>query len=143
MTISSKSSLTATSRELLSRLQDAWSSRYESHVRDRAAVVASSSRAGASMLIDALGSRLFTPSQSLQAQTEIELVGTVGEPRRPEIELRDVRLRREWDSWPAGTRGVIVDAFSHDATVEIADRDGRTLALLTLPYEALDLSAAC
>lgn len=143
MTTSSKSSLAATSREFLSRLRGVWSSRYESPAKDQMVAMASSSRAGASMLIDVLGSRLSTPSQGLRAQTEVELCGTAAEPRRTEMELRDVRLRREWESWPAGTKAVIVDAFSHDATVEIADREGRTLALLTLPYEALDLNAAC
>jgi hypothetical protein len=53
------------------------------------------------------------------------------------MELRSVELRECVGGWAAGTRGVIVDAFVDDATVEIADEDGRTLDLLTLPYDAL------
>jgi hypothetical protein len=55
------------------------------------------------------------------------------------LELREVELRENRGVWTAGTRGVIVDAFESDATVEIMDEDGRTLDLITVEYEALSL----
>lgn len=53
------------------------------------------------------------------------------------MELRRVELLGEHGVWPAHTRGVIVDAFSCDATVEIMDAKGETLDLLTVPYREL------
>lgn len=60
-------------------------------------------------------------------------------PRRSDLELREVELREATGRWPAGTRGVIVDAFETRATVEIMDEDGRTLELLSMPYTQVAL----
>jgi hypothetical protein len=57
--------------------------------------------------------------------------------RRPEFEYAQVILREPANGWEAGTRGVIVDAFEDKAIIEIADRRGHTLDLLTLPYSAV------
>jgi hypothetical protein len=48
-------------------------------------------------------------------------------------------LRKSCGRWPRGTRGVIVDAFENDATVEILDEEGRTLDVLTLGYDLIAL----
>jgi hypothetical protein len=71
--------------------------------------------------------------------TEGHLLGHEPLVRRKDMELRNVKLRYPCDRWPAGTPGVIVDAFRDDATIEISDEEGRTLDLLTLPYETLEL----
>lgn len=57
--------------------------------------------------------------------------------RRPELDYAQVILRAPAEGWAIGTRGVIVDAFEDKAIVEIADKRGRTLDLLTLPYSAI------
>jgi hypothetical protein len=57
-------------------------------------------------------------------------------PRRPELDFAPVVLIQPSFGWRAGTKGVIVDAFEGKALVEIADRRGRTLDTLTLPYSA-------
>jgi hypothetical protein len=59
--------------------------------------------------------------------------------RRHELDYAQVVLRERAGGWPAGTRGVIVDAFESKAIVEITDRRGRTLDLLTLPYSAVNV----
>ena len=48
------------------------------------------------------------------------------------IELREARGK-----WPVGTTGTVVEASHQEALVEIVDDEGRTLELLTIPYEAL------
>jgi len=62
-----------------------------------------------------------------------------GDPlvRRPEFDYALVVLHARTSGLPAGARGVIVDAFEDRAIVEFADRRGRTLDLLTLPYEVM------
>lgn len=57
--------------------------------------------------------------------------------RRPELDFKSAELRADFSEWPAGTVGVIVDAFESDALVEIADKEGQTLDLLSVPYSAL------
>jgi hypothetical protein len=100
-------------------------------------------RRGASTLGALLGSRLSTTRAKtpLEALTD-ESLASDERPiplRRPELDFRTVELREASGHWPAGTRGVIVDAYEDDAIVEIADHDGVTLDLLTLPYDDLDL----
>lgn len=58
---------------------------------------------------------------------------------RPDLLLRAVALRGERDGWPSDTEGTIVEAFADGAIVEIADKDGCTLAMLPLPYSAVAL----
>jgi len=59
--------------------------------------------------------------------------------RSPELDFAPVVLTEAARGWKAGTKGVIVDAFTDRAIVEIADRRGRTLDTLTLPYSAMKL----
>jgi hypothetical protein len=61
------------------------------------------------------------------------------EAHDPSLEFRSAELRAPVEGWPAGTRGVIVDAFQTKAAVEIMDRDGETLDLLSVPYGALSV----
>ncbi len=68
--------------------------------------------------------------------TDAHLDGASPLARSPERELSQVELRCASGPWGVGTHGVIVDAFESDAIIEIADEDGRTLDLLTLPYHA-------
>jgi hypothetical protein len=56
------------------------------------------------------------------------------------IKLLDVVvLLRDHGDWPAGTSGTIVEAFEDAAFVELVGPDGRTLDILTVPYEDLRL----
>lgn len=55
---------------------------------------------------------------------------------KPEL-LDVVELREPRGGWPAGTVGAVVELFPTEALVEIADEHGRTVELLTVPYEAL------
>ena len=48
-----------------------------------------------------------------------------------------VELRMASGRWPAGTVGTVVQTHDEGALVEIADDQGRTLDLLSLPYDAL------
>ena len=75
----------------------------------------------------------------LRTYVDLHLGGATPASRDEALELREVELREDHGVWAAGTCGVIVDAFKSDATVEIMDEDGRTLALLTVDYEALSL----
>lgn len=59
------------------------------------------------------------------------------EARRPDLDFRRAELREDYWEWPAGTEGTVVDAFESEALVEIADEDGATLDLLSVPYSAL------
>jgi hypothetical protein len=90
------------------------------------------------ILVRRLGSRLFgrSPDDALRRLADAHVAGRAPLVRVEEMDLRNVELREAVGSWAAGTRGVIVDAFENDATVEIADENGRTLDLLTLPYAA-------
>ncbi|MGH3004544.1 MAG: DUF4926 domain-containing protein [Gaiellaceae bacterium] len=52
--------------------------------------------------------------------------------------LQDVvELREARGGQPAGAIGAVVELFSTEALVEIADDAGRTVEVLTVPYEAL------
>jgi hypothetical protein len=55
------------------------------------------------------------------------------------VNLLDVvRLRVASGDVEAGAIGTIVEAFDEGAMVEITDDEGRTVAVLPLPYEALE-----
>jgi hypothetical protein len=41
--------------------------------------------------------------------------------------------------WAAGTTGTLVETFPREGFVEIVDHDGRTLDIVTVPYEKLRL----
>lgn len=58
---------------------------------------------------------------------------------RPEYRLKTVSLRESRDGWPAGTVGVIVEPFGDAALVEISGEYGVTLAMLSVPYDCLDV----
>jgi hypothetical protein len=77
-----------------------------------------------------------SPSAGLRVLADTHLEGASPPARSPERELSQVELRCASGPWGVGTQGVIVDAFESNATIEIADEDGRTLDLLTLPYHA-------
>lgn len=51
--------------------------------------------------------------------------------------LEVVELRVESDGWAAGTTGTVVEVLDEGVIVEIADDDGRTLALLSLPEDTI------
>ncbi len=48
-----------------------------------------------------------------------------------------VELQTDHEGWGAGTRGTVVEAFRDGVMVEIADEEGRTLAILSLPYDSV------
>lgn len=50
-----------------------------------------------------------------------------------------VALREQIGSRPVGTLGAAVDIFDGAALVEIVDDNGRTLDLLTVPNELLEV----
>jgi hypothetical protein len=57
---------------------------------------------------------------------------------KPKLELLDVvELREPRDGQPAGAVGTVVELFSTAAEVEFVDEHGRTVELLTVPYEAI------
>ena len=62
-------------------------------------------------------------------------------PNRARL-LDVVQLLSAQADWPAGTIGTVVDALDDHATVEIADEDGETLAILETPYDALRVVAS-
>jgi hypothetical protein len=76
-------------------------------------------------------------SRALKRLSREHLAGTTPKPRRSDWELRPVELKIDYGRWLAGTRGTVVDAFSDEAVVEIADEEGVTLDLFSLPYRAL------
>jgi hypothetical protein len=51
--------------------------------------------------------------------------------------LATVELRVEFERWPAGTVGTVVEVFDDGALVEISDGRGHTLDVLALPHNAL------
>lgn len=51
--------------------------------------------------------------------------------------LAVVRLSEDYAGWPVGTEGTLVEMYSEGGVVEIADEDGRTLDLLTVPYSVV------
>ncbi len=55
---------------------------------------------------------------------------------KPDL-LDFVELREPRGSRPAGAIGAVVELFATEALVEIADEHGKTLELLSVPYEAL------
>ena len=57
---------------------------------------------------------------------------------KSKAELLDVvELREPRGAEPAGAVGAVVEVFSTEALVELADEHGRTVEVLTAPYEAL------
>jgi hypothetical protein len=48
-----------------------------------------------------------------------------------------VELREPRGGQPAGAVGAVVELFPTEALVEVADEHGKTLELLSVPYEAL------
>lgn len=59
----------------------------------------------------------------------------------PEL-LGTVELREAWGGQPAGAVGTVVELLRTEVLVEIADEQGRMVELLTVPYEALRISAS-
>jgi Domain of unknown function (DUF4926) len=55
---------------------------------------------------------------------------------KPDL-LDVVELREPRGGQPAGAIGAVVELFATEALVEIADEHGKTLELLSVPYEAL------
>jgi hypothetical protein len=51
--------------------------------------------------------------------------------------LDHVALLLDQDGWIAGTSGTVVEEMDDAAFVELVGPDGRTLAMLTVPYEHL------
>lgn len=51
-----------------------------------------------------------------------------------------VVLLDDHDGWSAGTEGTIVETYDEGALVEMADDEGRTLALLSVPYSDIALA---
>jgi hypothetical protein len=57
---------------------------------------------------------------------------------KPNVDLLDVvELRKARGSQPAGTAGAVVELLENEALIEIADENGTTVELLTVPYEEL------
>jgi len=62
----------------------------------------------------------------------------MGEAMKSKPELLDVvELREPRGGQPVGAIGAVVELLPMKALVEIADEHGRTVELLTVPYEAL------
>jgi hypothetical protein len=55
-------------------------------------------------------------------------------------ELDTVALRYRHGRWPAGTTGAVLESLADDAAlVELVGPDGRSLDMLTVPFDELDL----
>lgn len=55
---------------------------------------------------------------------------------KAKLDLLDVvELREPRGGQPAGAIGAVVELFATEALVEIADEHGKTLELLSIPYE--------
>jgi hypothetical protein len=62
----------------------------------------------------------------------------MGEVMKAKPDLLDVvELREPRGGQPVGAIGAVVELFATEALVEIADEHGRTVELLTVPYEIL------
>jgi hypothetical protein len=62
----------------------------------------------------------------------------MGEAMKAKPDLLDVvELREPRGGQPAGATGAVVELFATEALVEIADKHGKTLELLSVPYEEL------
>jgi hypothetical protein len=55
----------------------------------------------------------------------------------PIAELDAVEFTVPVGPWPAGTEAVVLEVFDQGALVEVADQDGQTLDLLSVPWPAL------
>jgi hypothetical protein len=67
----------------------------------------------------------------------------MGEAMKAKPDLLDVvELRQPRGGQPAGATGAVVELFPTEALVEITDEHGKTLELLTVPYEALRIQEA-
>jgi hypothetical protein len=53
-----------------------------------------------------------------------------------------VRLRVPSDEWDAGTEGTVLEVLEDTALVEIADEEGRTRDLISVPVDAVTPVAA-
>lgn len=51
-------------------------------------------------------------------------------------ELDVIELQSSIGSWKAGTKGTVLELWDGSALVEIANGDGETLELLTVPVDA-------
>lgn len=60
---------------------------------------------------------------------------------KPEL-LDVVELREPRGGQPAGAVGAVVELLPTEALVEITDEHGKTLELLSVPYEALRVRAS-
>lgn len=63
----------------------------------------------------------------------------MAEQKHP-AELDVVMLRRAIDGWREGTSGTIVEARPAYAIVEVTGEDGAARALLSAPYDVLDVT---
>jgi hypothetical protein len=62
----------------------------------------------------------------------------MGEAMKANLDLFDVvELVKARGGQPAGTVGAVVELFATEALVEIADENGATIELLSVPYEEL------
>jgi hypothetical protein len=62
----------------------------------------------------------------------------MGEAMKRNLDLLDVvELRKARGGQPAGTVGAVVELFATEALIEIADENGVTAELLTVPYGEL------
>jgi Domain of unknown function (DUF4926) len=62
----------------------------------------------------------------------------MGEAMKAKPDLLDVvELREPRGSQPVGAVGAVLELFPTEALVEITDEAGRTVELLTVPFEAL------
>ena len=50
-----------------------------------------------------------------------------------------VELREARGGQPVGATGAVVELFATEALVEIADEDGKTFELLSVPYDELGI----
>lgn len=55
-------------------------------------------------------------------------------------ELDTVALRYRRGQWPAGTTGAVLESLADNAAlVELVGPDGRSLDMVTIPFDELDL----
>jgi hypothetical protein len=78
-----------------------------------------------------------SPTDALGMLADAHVAGSRASERRTDLDFRTVELAEPVGPWPRGTEVVIVDAFTHEALVEIVDESGHTRDLLTVDYSWL------
>jgi hypothetical protein len=102
----------------------------------RSALTASMDSAVRSVLAGWSSARSRLPSRRHSQPADIDASNAPDAPR----ELDVVEFIEEWEGWPAGTSGTIVQSFAENGLIEIVDGDGETAGSAVVPYRFVSVA---